>query len=1056
MSSRVLSKMEMISLLPDSGVDEEAPVEEVLDDNNQRRSTRTPSTRPSSSGTSSSSIMLIRKDDLSTDSTRSQINADSPQEDAAPLPSPKLPSGDSCRGIGILVVIVYHMGYKAFMNAWVDISLFFSLSGFLITKATVESIDRQDHMDICKFWAKRISRIFPCVLLVINLIVISQKLPFRHNDGVKFQREATDLWYATIFATNYNLVYLQPDDYFDDFSSPSITRHLWTLSIEEQYYVIWPLIMWALSKLSHLFRGTSSSGMDENKKSGSPCTAFFIRSPQMKDIITFLWILDIAVMVSSYFMSWATIDAMGVTAAYYSTWCRMGDIAAGGFAYTSARLIPWIARRWYEDPTLPPISTKERIIYETMAVLVLLSITVLPLSKIAEEDMFMMYFRYLRFGLSLLVFFNVGTSIQMLHKPLPKWAIASRIMDNKILLFLGKISYGAYVIHWPFLVFFGDPKGVHRKQEVEEGLDFVHHEHMPVFQYHMQNLFIFILTLLVAYLSFFKYEIPFMVKSRVTPPRKTVTLGLLAMGFTLVNIWLLTKDLPPMMTFENDLSLDSSVTLSTRDNRFTPIAMISVSRPVAIILWESLVDMNTRPYNRQYHEVRNVLDDSISFGASNANILIQCKNKAEKRHVCDFKWWNNTYWFWLESNILCDTNSTTQINDLLYFSRKCDDIIQISEIYLSDDNNSSDLNYKEILRAKKKKEYELLFGIDKLIPGVINQNSLALLKGENKKNDTTPLRITMIGESISLRIGMYWKDYLNLDLPTLDYHPTASEFPTIRLLNNVAVGGHAAIAYWICKTRLAFRYNFCNDLFEKNDMIQQEIYNLETTKADVITIHDMYWAVRTDKVPTSFDRILAFNILAADAIGNGASSIYYLTQSPSLLGNENRAYDLYFQELNYFMEMVDTISCDTTTSNESIGIKVSVLDWAKLICPTVETPGKICKKYGVHNFDDILPDRKHPYGDSGLWLSREALAVVLANYGLQNNYYATFDEALKNPLSEQLLTLAPSDGDPELKDLVTTYMICPYEDLSQLEKDITNKKYSLYSSYSDSEYAIIV
>lgn len=62
---------------------------------------------------------------------------------------------------------------------------------------------------------------------------------------------------------------------------------------------------------------------------------FFIRSPQMKNIILFVWILDILVMVSSYFSSWATINSMGVTAAYYSTWCRMGDIAAGGFAYTS-------------------------------------------------------------------------------------------------------------------------------------------------------------------------------------------------------------------------------------------------------------------------------------------------------------------------------------------------------------------------------------------------------------------------------------------------------------------------------------------------------------------------------------------------------------------------------------------------------------------------------------------------------------------------------------------------------------------------------------------------
>lgn len=1033
MSSRMTYYKEKTPLLLNDGADEEEILEaEVFD------------------GT-------YTNDDMSTgrNSTTSSLQKnESPQKVLSP--SPKLPSGDSSRGIGILLVIVYHMGYEAFKNAWVLISLFFSLSGFLITKTTIESIDRQGHMDICKFWAKRISRIFPCVLLVINLIVISQKFPFRHNDGVTFQREATDLWYATIFATNYNLVYLQPDDYFDDFSSPSITRHLWTLSIEEQYYVIWPVIMWALSNLARRFRSCTTA-IDKNKvKHGSShtTTAFFIRSPQMKNIIILVWILDIVVMVSSYFTSWATIDSMGKPSAYYSTWCRMGDIAAGGFAYTSARLIPWIARRWYEDPTLPLISTKERIIYETMALLGLLSITVLPISNIAEDDMFMMYFRYMRFGLSFLLFFNVGTSIQLLHKPLPKWAIASRIMDNKLLHLLGTVSYGAYVTHWPLLVFYGDPKGVHRKG-MEEGLDdVVHRHHMTVFQYHMQNLFIFLLTLVVAHILFFKYEMPFMVKSKATSPRKTVTAGLLAMSFTLVNIWLVTKNLPPMIKFENDLNLGSSMTLSKRDCRYTPIAMISVSQAVNNMLWESIVDTNTRPRFRHYRNVRGVLEDSISFGASDANLLIQCKNKAAKRHVCDFEWWNNTYWFWLESNILCENLSTQMDN--FYFSRKCDDIIQILEISISYDSDSNDVNlltYKENLNAK---EIELLFGINTLIPDVINQNSLELLKGGNKKNEvTTPLRITMMGESIGLRIGMYWKDYVNLDLPALNYHPTASQFPTMTLLNNAAVGGHAAIKYWICKSCYVIRYSFCDGFHNERDgTIKSEVYSLETTKTDVITIHDMHWALRTNELPTSFDRILAFNILVADAIVNGANSIYYLNQSPCVLGHGNDAYEMYKQEINYFMEMVDTLSCDTF--DDSKGINVSVLDLAKLICPTVADPGKICKKYNVHGFDNILPDGSHPYGDSGLWLSREVLAVVLAHYGVENNYYSTFDEALKNPLSEQLLTLAPPDGDPALKDLITTYRICPYEDLSQLEEDTANKSYSLHSSYRDSEYAFIV
>ena len=58
---------------------------------------------------------------------------------------------------------------------------------------------------------------------------------------------------------------------------------------------------------------------------------------------------------------------MGMTAAYYSTWCRMGDIATGGFAYSFTRLQPYIARRFYNDPTLPRMKTSEKVIIEIIS-----------------------------------------------------------------------------------------------------------------------------------------------------------------------------------------------------------------------------------------------------------------------------------------------------------------------------------------------------------------------------------------------------------------------------------------------------------------------------------------------------------------------------------------------------------------------------------------------------------------------------------------------------------------------------------------------------------------
>ena len=167
---------------------------------------------------------------------------------AKPILKPvRMPNFDGLRGIGVSIVLIYHMGYHLFKNAWLVISMFFSASGFLITAITVEAFERRGKVDILKFWAKRVSRLFPALLMMCCVLVVTQK--FRIDDGMTFQREAEDLYYAIFFLTNYNLVYNNEDNYFNDFAKPSITRHLWTLSIEEQYYIVWPLVMYTLTRI---------------------------------------------------------------------------------------------------------------------------------------------------------------------------------------------------------------------------------------------------------------------------------------------------------------------------------------------------------------------------------------------------------------------------------------------------------------------------------------------------------------------------------------------------------------------------------------------------------------------------------------------------------------------------------------------------------------------------------------------------------------------------------------------------------------------------------------
>ena len=146
--------------------------------------------------------------------------------------SKRVTNFDGLRGLGVILVVLYHMGYRVAHHAWLCISVFFCLSGLLITGVTIQAYERRGHIDVLRFWSNRVARLFPAVMLIIVLCAISRFL--RIEDEAEYSREGNDLLWAVAFLTNYNLVFVHKDGYFDAFAKPSITRHLWTLSIEEQ------------------------------------------------------------------------------------------------------------------------------------------------------------------------------------------------------------------------------------------------------------------------------------------------------------------------------------------------------------------------------------------------------------------------------------------------------------------------------------------------------------------------------------------------------------------------------------------------------------------------------------------------------------------------------------------------------------------------------------------------------------------------------------------------------------------------------------------------------
>ena len=150
---------------------------------------------------------------------------------------------DALRGLSVSLVVLYHAFPDIFCGGFIGVDVFFVISGFLIT-----GIIRKQHQDgvfsILNFYNKRIRRIFPALLTVIFFSLIVGWLVLFPDE---LQQLGSHTFYSMLFFQNYNLI--SELGYFDVSSHYKPLLHLWTLSIEEQFYFFWPFVLILIYKL---------------------------------------------------------------------------------------------------------------------------------------------------------------------------------------------------------------------------------------------------------------------------------------------------------------------------------------------------------------------------------------------------------------------------------------------------------------------------------------------------------------------------------------------------------------------------------------------------------------------------------------------------------------------------------------------------------------------------------------------------------------------------------------------------------------------------------------
>ena len=150
---------------------------------------------------------------------------------------------DGLRAIAVTAVVLYHLGISWIPGGFLGVDLFFVISGYVITRLILDSINRSSALDLRAFYWARLRRIYPGFLFMVfsTIIFIGVWAP------EAIRRFLKDLPYALTGTMNWSLV-ARHQDYFEAIGRPPLLQHTWSLAVELQFYLIWPVILLTVLK----------------------------------------------------------------------------------------------------------------------------------------------------------------------------------------------------------------------------------------------------------------------------------------------------------------------------------------------------------------------------------------------------------------------------------------------------------------------------------------------------------------------------------------------------------------------------------------------------------------------------------------------------------------------------------------------------------------------------------------------------------------------------------------------------------------------------------------
>jgi peptidoglycan/LPS O-acetylase OafA/YrhL len=304
------------------------------------------------------------------------------------------PDIEGLRGVAVLLVVLFHAGLVAVPGGFIGVDVFFIISGFLITGLLVREHERNGRIDLGAFYARRIRRLAPAAFLVLVTILPVSYLVL---DPLTRGEVLLDGSAAALSVSNLRFA-AEASDYFAPASAPSPVLHFWSLSVEEQFYLVWPALLIAGMLLGSRFRLRRGGAI----------------------------VLVALVFVGSFAASLALTET-SPGAAFYLLPTRAWELAAGALL----ALLPAVA------------VTRSRPAVAGAAVVGWLGLLAIAAAAIALDGSVAYP------GLAALL--PAAGAVALIAGGRARVG-PGRLLEAPPLRFLGRISYALYLWHWPLLV----------------------------------------------------------------------------------------------------------------------------------------------------------------------------------------------------------------------------------------------------------------------------------------------------------------------------------------------------------------------------------------------------------------------------------------------------------------------------------------------------------------------------------------------------------------------------------------------------------------------------